>query len=138
MSGVHSKGAQLQMSDGSATPVFTAIANVTNISGPGITVPIAEATSLDDDWAEKLAGIPDGGQVTLDINYDPGAATHDASTGVLSEIGAEQDFKIVFPDSGATEWDFTAIVAGFQPGMSMQDKVTGSVTLEVTGQPTLV
>jgi len=136
--GIHAKGIQLQMSDMQETPQFTAIAELTNIDGPGLTVPTVDATAHDMDWAEHLGGIPDGGEVTIEGNYLPASATQGATTGLLSNVGAGAiDFKVIFPDTAATTWEFSALVTGFTPRGPVADKLSFSATLKLTGQPTL-
>src|ERR1700754_2400702 len=59
--------------------VFATIANVTNISGPDRKRETIDVTAHDspDGWMEFIGGLKDGGEVQLDINYDPGETTHD-------------------------------------------------------------
>jgi len=135
--GDHALGIQLQMSDGGATPVFTKIAELTNIDGPGFSVDIADISSHDDTWKKKVAGLKDGGQVQIQGNWLPAHATQGASTGLLSNLGTETDFKIVFPDSGSTTWDISAIPSGLNPSGPHTDKLSFSATLDISGEPTL-
>lgn len=119
------------------------VAGVTNISGPGLTLETIDVTnhSSTSAWREFVGGLKDGGEISLDIVYDPAAATHkNASGGLLYLLDQRTSgsFSIVFPDSGNTTWSFTAFVTSFEPGAPVADGLTASVTLKITGAPTLV
>jgi len=49
----------------------------------------------------------------------------------------KRNFQLVFPDVGATTWAFAAYVTGFEPSAPVDDLLGASVTLKITGQPTL-
>lgn len=120
----------------------TAIAYVQNISGPGLQADTEDVTTHDSAgaWEEHVVTILRSGEVSLDLEYDPAAATHkNASGGLLYDLAsrASQTFSIVFPDSGGTTWSFSAFVTGFEPAMPHDGALTASVKLKLTGQPTL-
>lgn len=121
----------------------TAIAYVTNVSGPGLSADTEDVTSHDSTaaWEEHVATILRSGEVTLDLEYDPNAATHkNASGGLLYDLASRtaQTFSIVFPSSGTVTWSFSAIVTGFEPSAPHDGALTATVKLKLTGQPTLV
>lgn len=118
------------------------IAQVRNIDGPGLEANIIEATSHDDTegYNTFVQGLKDAGEVSLEIAYDPANATHkNASGGLLYDFatGAVTAYTMVFPDAGATEWDFNAIVKSFQPKAPVDGLLTADVTLKISGAPTL-
>lgn len=120
----------------------TTIAGVTNLSGPGLTLETIDVTnhSSTSAYREFVGGLKDGGEIGVDIVFDPAAATHkNASGGLLYLLTtrASGSFSITFPDSGATVWSFTAFVTAFEPGAPVEDAMTASVTLKITGAPTL-
>lgn len=120
----------------------TTIAGVKDISGPNLSLATPEVTnhSSTSGWREYVAGLKDGGEVTFTINYDPAGATHmNASGGLLYLLdqGSSGSFSLTFPDSGATAWSFTAFVTAFDPGLPVDGVMEGSVTLKITGAPTL-
>lgn len=134
-------GTLLKLGDGASPEVFTTIAGVTNVGGPALGLDTVEVTSHDstDGWEEFVGGILRSGEVSLDINYDPAGVTHDATTGLIADMVARtvRNFELIFPDDVATTWDFAALVTGFEPGAPVDDKLSASVTLKVTGVPTL-
>ena len=119
----------------------TAYANVTNISGPGLSLDTEDVTSHDSTgaWEEVVGTILRSGEITLDLVYDPANATHDASTGLIAKMVARtsDEYTLVFSDSGSTTWTFDAYVTGFEPSASVDGALTASATFKLTGQPTL-
>jgi predicted secreted protein len=132
-------GTLLQIDDGMGS--FTTIGQVVNITGPGLSQDRIDVTthSSPGGWREKVGGILDGGEVTFEINYDPADATHNATTGLIDDLQNRilRNFKLVFPDTANTEWLFSALVGEFEPAAPHDGKLTGSVTLDISGPPTL-
>jgi len=134
MAGLDAFGTQLMRGDGGSPENFTPLANVTNISGPGISRTTLDVTAHDsqDGWMEFLGGLKDPGELSVDINYDPG--THDVLIADFDDLDP-RNYQIVFPD-GST-WDFPAILTGFEPTAPYDDKLSASLTFKVSGKPVL-
>lgn len=120
----------------------TAIVQVQAISGPGLSLDTEDVTTHDSTggWEEVVATILRSGEISLDIVYDPAAATHSATAGgLIADMVARtaQTYTLVFPDSGGTPWSFSAFVTGFEPSMPHDGALTATVTMKPTGQPTL-
>lgn len=139
--GISSFGTLLKMGDGASPEVFTTIAEVLDISGPSLALDTEETTSHSSTggWEEFVATILRSGEVSFSVNYDPVGATHDASTGLISDMENRtlRNFQLVFPDTGSTTWSFAAYVTGFEPGMPVAGKLSADVSLKISGQPTL-
>lgn len=137
-------GAELQMEDTPGGGMFTAIAHVQDITGPSLSQDTADVTAHDSPgrWEEHVGTILRSGEVTFDIVYDPADGTHDASTGLLdaleSDTAGGRDYKLIFSDTANTTWTFPALVTGFEPGNPVADGRSASVSLKITGAPTLV
>lgn len=134
-------GTLLKIGDGGGTEVFTTIAEVSNISGPGLSLDTTEVTthSSSGAWKERIATLLDGGEVTFDIFFAPTGATHSQTSGVLKDMKnrTKRNFKLVFPNAGATEWIFPAYVTAFSIDEPVDGALTASVTLTIAGAPTL-
>lgn len=134
-------GTILKIGDGGGPENFTAIAEVHDISGPSLSRDTVETTHQQstEKWKEFIAGLKDAGEVSFDISYLPTHATHDNTTGLLKDFddGTLRNFELVFPDSGATTWSFSALVTGYEPTAPKEDKLTAAITLKVSGKPTL-
>lgn len=116
---------------------ITEIAQIRSMSGPSLTLDTVDVTSHDGDgWEEHLPTILRSGTVTFELLFDPDDASH---AGLLTEmIGREAEaFEVWFPDDAFTAWGFFAYVTGFSPSAPVEDALTGSVTLKLTGEPTL-
>lgn len=136
MAGLDAFGTQLQRGDG-ATPTenFTPIANVTDITPPALERETLDVTAHDspDAWREFIGGLKDGGEVSVDVNYDP--REHD---GIIDDFADAnpRNYKIVWPGT-LGEWAFTALLTGFEPEAPHDDKLAASLTFKVSGKPAI-
>lgn len=119
------------------------IAGVRSISGPGLTLDTEDVTAHDstEGWEEVVATILRSGEISLEIEYDPAAATHkNASGGLLYDLTtrASSTYSITFPDLAGSVFSFTAFVTGFEPDAPHDGALTANVTMKITGKPTIV
>jgi predicted secreted protein len=135
MAGLDAFGTIFQRGDGAATEVFTSIANVTNITPPGIERETYDVTAHDspDAWREFIGGLKDGGEVEIELNYDP--REHDSLVSDF-EDDDPRNYKIVFPNNIGT-WAFKAVMSGFESEAPHDDKLSATVTFKVSGKPTI-
>ncbi len=151
MSKLWSGGTVLSMSDMAETPSFAAIAQVIGVTPPPLTLDTEEVTDNDSEggWEEHIGTILRSGEVGLNVHMDPTETSH---TDLITAMVDRQttDFKLGFPDGtgtdsdsdgiddDATTWEFSALVTGFKVDEAPHDgKLTASVTLKVTGKPTI-
>lgn len=120
------------------------IAEVTNIGGPSMSAEVIDATHLRSPgmWREKIGGVKDAGELTFDLNFIIANATHNAATGMLSAFAGStapptDDYDIVFPDAAATVWSFRGFVSDFETGAEVDGKLEASLTVTLSGAPTL-
>lgn len=133
MAGLDAYGTQLKRSaDGGTT--FTAIANVTSFSGPAAERETYDVTAHDgaDNFRNFVGGLANGGEVSVEVNYDPN--DHDTLYGDLS-AASPLDYKMSSP--AGEEWAFKAIMTGFEREFPVDDKMTATITWQVSGKPTL-
>ena len=134
-------GTLLKIGDGGGTEVFTTIAEVTDISGPGLSMDTMEATSHSSTagWKEFVAGLLDAGEVTFSVNFLITNATQSYTSGLIRDMvnRTARHFQLVFPNVGNTTWAFTALVTAFEPAEPIDDVLKADCTLKITGQPTL-
>lgn len=126
---------------GGLAEAFTTIAQVRNITGPGLSLDVEDVTTHDSTgaWEEVVATILRSGEVSLEIIWDPDTATHDWGVGLLAVLPrrAARNFQVIFPDTASTTWSFSAEVVNFEPDAPHDGALTASVTLKLTGSPTL-
>ncbi|MFH8369198.1 phage tail tube protein [Streptomyces sp. NPDC018031] len=135
MAGLDAFGTQLQRSDMAGSPTFTAIANVTSITPPALARETLDMTThgSPDQYREYIGGIKDGGEVSIDINYDP--RLHDPLVADLDD-DEPRDYRVVWPGTLGS-WEFSAVMTGFEPDAPHDDKLSASVTFQVSGKPVL-
>ena len=115
----------------------TAIAEITGISGPGISRETITTTHMEstNGWQTYIGGLKDGGEVSVDVNFLPTNATQMAAIADLKD-GSVDTYTIVWSDGSSTEWSFSALVTGIEVNADMSDKLSGSITFKVSGEPT--
>lgn len=136
MSGLDAFGIALQRGDGvTPTEGFAAIASVTNVSGPETERDTYDVTAHDsaNGWREFIGGLKDGGEISLEINYDP--RVHDDLIADYEDT-APRNYKLVFPDS-LGEWALKLILTGFKQEAPVDGKFSAEVKFKVSGQPTI-
>ena len=133
-------GTLLQMGDGAGTEVFATVAGVKDIAGPGVSRDTAESTSHSspEGYEEFVATIKRSGEVGFDCNWNPADPTHDETTGMyhLAQADAATNFKLVYPRL-LKAWSFKGIVTKWVTNAPVAGLLTASVTIKVTGRPTL-
>ena len=132
-------GTQLQLGDGGSPEAFTTIAEVRSISGPTLTTDILDVTNHDSQGGvrEFKAGLIDPGELTFDIAFQPGEATHGAISGLQADQlnRTVRNFKLVFPTGVGVTWAFQGIVTGLPVTFPIDEVITASVTIKITGLP---
>jgi len=140
--GISAFGSLLKIGDGgNGGESFTTVAEVTEISGPALSLDTEDGThhGSTGGWEEVIPTILRSGEVTFTIQYDPTDGTHDATTGLLKDMDDKtlRNFQLVFPDGSSTTWSFSAYVTGFEPSMPVDGKFTAACALKISGEPTL-
>jgi len=138
---ISSFGIDLKIGDGATEESFTSIAEVKDFDGPALTKDMQETTPhspTGHKWRKFISGLRDGGEVTFDINYEPTETTHGTS-GLLGELDEDElrNWQLVFPDSGSTTWSFSGAVTGFNPSNPVEGVQTASISIKISGKPTL-
>ncbi|WP_306186974.1 phage tail tube protein [Streptomyces sp. MK5] len=135
MAGLDAFGIALERGDGASPEVFTAIANVTSVKGPEIERETYDVTAHDslDGWREFIGGLKDGGEVTLNLNYDP--REHDTLIADYADA-APRNYKLVFPGT-LGEWALSLILTKFGQEAPVDDKLTAEITFKVSGKPVI-
>ena len=131
---IDSSGFTAYTSGGTATPVaWTAVGEIADFDGPGGSASIIDVSHLSSTRKEKLMGLPDSGQFTFSLNR------------VFSNTGQQaletawanrtlKDFQVTYPDT--TVQSFSGYVLSFSSSGAVDDKISGSVTIEITGEVT--
>lgn len=140
MSGVDAFGTQFLRGNGATpTEVFTVIANVTNIGGPDRSRETIDVTAHDspDGWMEFIGGLKDGGEISVDLNYDPRETTHELDDDF--DDSEPRNYQIILLPGSADEftWSIAGVMTGLGDEFPYDDKMARTVTIKVSGKPTL-
>jgi predicted secreted protein len=136
-------GIQLKRGNGASPEVFTAVAELIDLSPPNIIKDQVEAThtSSPDGFREFIPGLKDGGEFTATMNFIPSNATQGNVSGGLLYDFLNQDeprnWRIEFPGSPLVKWTFLASVVGYEVAPPMDDRMTLTVTFRVSGTLTV-
>lgn len=118
-------------SAGTATPVaYTEVGEVADFDGPGGAASVIDATHLGSSAREKIMGIPDEGQFTFSLNR-VFSDTGQAAVLAARAARAKKTFRVTYMD--ATVQTFEGYVLQFSTSGGVDDKLNGSVTIEITG-----
>ncbi|MEU3600879.1 phage tail tube protein [Streptomyces sp. NPDC006798] len=136
MAGLNAFGVAFARGDGAAPEVFTPIAHVTSVSGPGLSRNTIDVTTHQSPgaWMEFIGGLKDGGEVSIDVNYDP--SDHDALVADFNDPDP-RSYRLLFPDPAQTTWTLRSILTGFEPSAPVDDKLSAALTFKVSGAPVL-
>lgn len=101
-------GTLLAKGDGASPEVFTDIAELTTIKIPQLSRNEIDVSTHNAAVEEKILGLLRTGQATFGINFLPGDATHDATTGLWADVVAnnEHNWRITTTDSPSTTFTF--------------------------------
>lgn len=113
------------------------IGYMVDIGYSGISMDTLEVTSHDSSnyFKEFVAGLLDGGEVTITLRFIPGDTTGQKYLWADIKARTERQVIITLPD--ATTWTFNALATKFGDfTMGDEESVQGSLTLKVTGEPT--
>lgn len=117
-----------------ATPtVFATIGELRNITPPPLTRNPIETTSHNETEESFVVGIARKGEMTFQIGFVPGLASHDHLTGLTKswKDGARDIWKITYPDN--TKWLFSGYVTNIAPSAPVDDGLVADVTVRPTG-----
>lgn len=135
MATIQSQGCTFSTGDGASPEVFTAVGNVVNIGGPSGSAPVIDVSNLASTRREKNMGLPDAGQITLSVQFDPDD-TGQTRCKTLRAARTAGNFKITLSDSPATVWTFSGYVLEFSKSIEIDQVVMGNITIEITGAVT--
>jgi hypothetical protein len=135
MAFVKSKGTVLKQY---ISTVYTAVAQVISLDGPGMKSETYEANTLDNANAgipKKPTGNTDGGDLSGELFLDPALAGHKSLLALLT-TPAVQLWQVVYADTGATTWPFAGGGFSLSPAVSLKDGLKAKFSITLDGLPT--
>lgn len=132
---LNSQGLVVQWS--TSTAVASASSNIvgeiTGFSGPGMSAAVIDVTNLQSTAKEKLIGVYDGGQITINVNF---SATNDSHRLLRESMVARTKGCMVIQLSTDTTGE-KVVAKGYVSGMNiaggLDKQITGDFTIAVSG-----
>lgn len=129
----------VQLTPGSA---FTDIAELGDITPPGLTRNEFDATTQEKDIDAYALGVLRRGAFTVPINWLPTNNTHDHLTGVLKLLkdNTVTGWRVRFPTAAggsAVDWIMSGQVQGMVPKAPVDGKLSADITLRFSGLMTI-
>ena len=141
-SAILGKGETLQMSDDTMT-AFSTVAELRTLPFPQLQGDRIDVTTHDSPGFVRqfVSGLDDIPAQTFEINWLPGNATHDETTGLLSlqRSKAQRVFKVTLPTavSPPKVFTFTGQVLQFNPTVPIDNVMQVQIQLQPSGAPTI-
>lgn len=126
-------GTVLEIALASAPTVFTYVREVFNATPPSDTDETVDVTHFQSPnrTREYIPGLTDGGEASFEMNYVPGSAT---DTFLRSTIkGVKLIARLTFANGVRIVFNCTR--QGYEKGVPNEDKMTATLTLKVSGEP---
>lgn len=132
---IEGHGTLVEIGQGTTPESYDPVSEVVSFTGPGGSAAVIDVTHLQSSAKEKMMGLFDEGQVSLELNLVP---SNTGQTRLRADRVAKtkRNFRVTLTDTPATVLTFAAYVINFSIGTGVDDKATASVTLEVTGDVT--
>jgi len=114
---------------------FVPIAEVINVTPGEATADRIDATHMLSPGRrrEYISGLIDNGEASFEINWIPGNDTDEMLRDLMS-TGEVADHMITFPNGVNVE--FEAAVTGFSKAIPIDDRMTATITVAVSGEET--
>jgi predicted secreted protein len=136
-----------QIFDTAASPdTWVTVAEVTNITPPQFARDAVDATHTEspEAWREFIPGLKDAGEMSCELNLAPDTATMDLALAQFNSDTLTQA-RILFADGTQTgpsptcsRFTCSGVVTGFPLAAPMDDKMSATITLKISGKPTFV
>lgn len=124
------QGTQLKVKIGGT---FVLIPGAEGISGPTGTKQQIEVTALNDTAAKFVTGLPDYGEITFNMFWDPSDTTHQHLLTSYNTPNSSDEFQIACADAGAAVVDFEGSVNGWKWNLQKNAGASVEVTVKING-----
>lgn len=116
--------------------IWQDLAEVNNISGPGMTRETIDTTHLATKGGYRtfITGFRDAGTITFSMNFERDDYDFMKSDFENNDL---QDYEIVLPDAEVTSFEFQGLVTELPLTIPPDDKVTVDVTIKISGEVTI-
>jgi predicted secreted protein len=126
---------EVETSPGSG--VFFALAQCFEATPPSAEVDLVDTTHFGSPGRSRefIPGLSDRGTSSLSMNHESASAT-DVFIEAWRAAGQTRAIRITYPN--ASRVDFAGFVLNYQPNIPLDDKMTATLEIKVTGQPVVL
>jgi hypothetical protein len=120
--------------DKTGSGTYTVLAQVESFDGPSNTVGSIETTNLASARKTYRPGLPDGGEISFDLQFDPADTGHIFLRG-LADTPEILSWQVSYPtDTHATLDTFDGFLTEYHPsGDGPEGLIMAAVTIKITG-----
>lgn len=130
-------GTKLSVDKNGTATTFTDVGQVVSIDGPTAGVGQAETTHLQSTWKEFRPTIPDGGEISMEVEFDPtdtGAGGTHGFLKAIAAIPAKYYWRLTYPTTPPTVDNFRAFLTKHsRSAAGAEENLMSSVTLKIDG-----
>lgn len=130
-------GTLLKIGNGATVEVFSTVLGVRNLGGPEYALETIDVThhSSASSYRETVASFLSAGTVNFDLLYDSADTQH---LQLFTDFSARtlRNFQVLFTDTGTSTHSFSAYISQMSLSAPIDDAVTMSVVLTVSGAAT--
>jgi Lambda phage tail tube protein, TTP len=122
--------------DAESPGTFTQVTEVIEVTPPNQAADDVDATHFTSPnrTREYIQGLIEPGEASIVLNRIPGG-TAEIAIMALRDSGARRMWRFVWPNN--TIWDFVAYVKGYETTSPIDDRMTATCTLKVSGSTTV-
>jgi len=120
------------------------LAEINSISGPNESASSIDVTSHDstDGYEEFIAGLRSGGDISIEGNFISGDTLGQIAAHTDFQAGSTKVWILKHPSWVETSHEYpqatgSGFITAFNMGFPVNDKIPISITIKVTGKPTL-
>lgn len=130
-------GSLLKIGNGASTETFSSILEVRSIDGPNLDLEFVDATHMESPsgYREQKPTFKSGGDVTIEVNFLPDDTSTQASLLTDFDNKTLRNFKLTFATFNKV-WSFAAYVKSVSPKANIDDMLTASIVLQISGAVT--
>ena len=129
-------GFTIKLSTTGSTTFGVTLGQVRSVSGPGVSADVIDTSCMDitNNYRTKGVGLLDGGDITVNVAYDPAADSHITARSLMSNRTAT-GVQVIYPTT-TVSWEAQGYISGITNEIPLADLVTADFTLSVSGKPT--
>ena len=140
---INSQGIQFIWTNGTAACTTAmdstgSVGEIKSISGPTGSAGVLDITHLGSTAKEKMMGLPDEGQVTLEVNFGYSTSGNDKQKDMIADRKArtKRQWGILFPDVSSSLARGDGYITGFAITGSVDNILSANITVEIDGPVT--